>query len=397
MSGLYVHVPFCARACPYCDFDFVVGRAPPVERYLEGLERERLGRREEPGLGGEREGDARETSETSETIETIETVYLGGGTPSSLGPDGLDALLSWIEERFPGAGRRELTVELNPEHVSDELLARLSARRVGRVSLGVQTTRPGGLRELGRAHGPEQARAAIERATSFGLCVSADLIVGWRGQSEASLRADIDAVLDAGARHISIYALTVESGTPWELLVARGKRALPDPEHQAAMLELAESALTARGFEHYEVASYALAGARALHNVGYWTWRDYIGLGPSAHSARFTPEGGVLRRGNQRGFETWLLDPARPATEERLEPRAAAIEGLWTGLRVLPGIVVDDYLDRFRGAIDRDWLERRVEPERRRGNLQWVESGAVLRVAPGRWLWHDSICANLLA
>ncbi len=382
MSGLYVHVPFCARACPYCDFDFVVGRAPPVERYLEGLERERLGRREllEAGEGG-----------------AIETVYLGGGTPSSLGADGLDALLGWIEERFPGAGRREWTVELNPEHASDELLARLSARRVGRVSLGVQTTRPVGLRELGRAHGPAQALAAIERAAGFELCVSADLIVGWRGQSEASLRADIDAVLDAGARHVSIYALTIEPGTPWEQLIRRGKREVPDPEHQAAMLEIAEAALTDRGFEHYEVASYAAEGARALHNVGYWTWRDYIGLGPSAHSARFSAEGAVLRRGNQRGLETWLLDPARPAGEERLAPREAAIEGLWTGLRVLPGILVDDYLDRFRGAIDRGWLERRVEPELRRGNLQWAEGGAALRVAPDRWLWHDSICATLLS
>ncbi|MCA9714237.1 MAG: hypothetical protein KC468_06080, partial [Myxococcales bacterium] len=208
--------------------------------------------------------------------------------------------------------------------------------------------------------------------------------------------ADIEALLAAGARHVSIYALTIEPGTPWETLVRRGKRALPDADQQATLLELAEAELTARGLEHYEVASYAAPGARARHNLGYWTWRDYVGLGPSAHSAAFEPGGAVTRRGNLRGLETWLKDPAAPQSRERLEPRAAAVEGLWTGLRLLPGIVVSDYLDRFRGAIDRAWLERRVERERQRGNLEWRAGGEVLRVAPGRWLWHDSICASLL-
>ena len=192
--------------------------------------------------------------------------------------------------------------------------------------------------QLGRVHRAEHAREALTAARARGLAVSADLIVGWPGQSEASLRDDLQALLDTGLDHVSIYALTIEEGTPWEALVRRGTRARPDADAQADRLLQAEQALTAAGLEHYEVASYARGDARARHNQGYWQWRDYLGLGPSAASARYTAEGEVRRRTNPRGVERWSADPLTEATEERLDPRAAAAEGLWIGLRQLDGI-----------------------------------------------------------
>ena len=159
---------------------------------------------------------------------------------------------------------------------------------------------------------------------------------------------------------------------------------------------LARQALTAAGLVHYEVASYALAGAEARHNLLYWTWQDYLGLGPSAHSARFFADGSVLRRGNVRGLPTWLAAPGRPGEAERLDAEAAAIEGLWTGLRDLRGLPVAAYLRRFP-AVTRGWLEARVRRQLTRGNLRWIAGGETLQIAPGRWYWHDAIAADLLA
>lgn len=371
-AGLYIHVPFCARACPYCDFDFQVGRTPATGQFLAGIEREAELRLAEGTWSG-----------------AWPTVYLGGGTPSLLGADGLAALGGFIARRFPGAGADEYTVEVNPEHATGELAAAI--REIGgtRVSLGVQTLDPQGLATLGRVHSADAARAAISTMRAAGLIISADLIVGWPGQTQAGLADDVAAIVAAGAQHVSVYALTIEAGTPWETLVRRGRRRLPDPDHQADLLVAAESALVAAGLPHYEVASY---GPAARHNLGYWTWRDYLGLGPSAHSARFGADGSVERRGNLRGLPAWLADPSAGEVE-RLDAHAAAVEGLWTGLRYLPGIDVAAYLARFP-AVDRGWIEARTRRQRERGNL---ELGAdVLRVAPGRWLWHDAIAADLL-
>ncbi len=395
MAGLYIHVPFCARACPYCDFDFQIGRTPATATLLAGLERE-LDARMSPRTGSEGQGPKDMLEETGVVPpgDAWPTVYLGGGTPSLLGPDGLRELAAWISRRFPGAGADEYTVEVNPEHGDPALYAAIAGFGGTRVSLGVQTLDPAGLRALGRVHAPEAARAAITAARAVGLEVSADLIVGWPGQDAASLAADVAGLVDLGARHVSVYALTVESGTPWETLVRRGKRRLPDPDHQTDMLLAAGAALTAAGLEHYEVASYAAPGQRARHNLGYWTWRDYLGLGPSAHSAVYAADGSVRRRGNRRGLAAWSEEPGVAAEIDPQGPLAAAAEGLWTGLRHLPGLELAGFLARFP-AVDRAWIEARTRKQIARGNLEL--SASHLRVAPGRWLWHDSIAADLLA
>jgi len=377
--GLYVHVPFCARACPYCDFDFEVGREPSAEAFVAALEAERQGR----GLPLEM---------------PVRTVYVGGGTPSLLGPAGLRSLLRWIDARFDARGAIERTVELNPEHVDAALLDALVEAGVDRVSLGVQSLASEALVQLGRVHAAEKAREALAAAVARGLRVSADLIVGWPGQRAASLRADVEGLLATGIEHVSIYALTIEAGTPWEALVRRGKRRTPDADAQAERLVEAALLLEAAGLRHYEIASYARPGARARHNLGYWTWRDYVGLGPSAASARHAADGSVERRTNPRGLARWRADTGA-AEEETLDPVAAAAEGLWLGLRALDGLDVSAFLRRFP-AVDEAWVRARVAAQVERGNLELVEEGRaegpIVRVAPGRWLWHDEIGAALL-
>jgi oxygen-independent coproporphyrinogen-3 oxidase len=381
-AGLYVHVPFCARACPYCDFDFEVGGDPRrIEAWLDGLERERVSRAAE-----------------LERVE-LDTVYIGGGTPSVLTPEQLRRLSVWLRERLgvdPSA-LREFSVELNPEHVSPELLDTLVEIGVDRVSLGVQSLVPEGLRALGRVHAAAQARASVLACVARGLRTSADLIVGWPGHTDEALRGELDELLDAGVEHLSIYALTIEPDTPWPKLVRRGLRVLPDEDEQAERLLAAEQHLCARGLLHYEVASYARPGAEALHNGKYWRFVDVVGFGPSAASVRHELAarglGVVERRVNVRGLAAWLNDPASPE-QERLEGDRAAAEGLWLGLRQLGGLDVARYLERF--AVDRSWFQARIARQLELGNLQLREGGAVLAVAPGRWLWHDSIAVDLL-
>lgn len=376
-AGLYVHVPFCARACPYCDFDFEVARSPErIDAWLDGLERERIGRARE--LEGVR----------------FDTVYVGGGTPSVLAPAQLRRLSTWLRAGLgiDPATLREFTVELNPEHVSHELLEALEQIGVDRVSLGVQSLVPEGLRALGRVHGVDEARGCVRACVERGLRTSADLIVGWPGHTDAGLHDELDALLEAGVEHLSIYALTIEPDTPWPKLVRRGFRVLPDEDEQAERLLAAEQHLSARGLLHYEVASYARPGAQAVHNGKYWRFVDVVAFGPSAASVRHHA-GVVERRVNVRGLAAWLDDPADPE-RERLEGDRAAAEGLWLGLRQLGGLDVARYLERF--AVDRPWVEARIARQLALGNLELREGGAVLAVAPGRWLWHDSIAVDLL-
>lgn len=374
MTGLYVHVPFCARACPYCDFDFVVGRSPDVAGYLAGLQRE---------------WDLRQLP------TGYRTAYVGGGTPSSLGLGGLEQLLAWMRPRLGDDPPDEWTVELNPEHASADLFAMLRRGGVDRVSLGVQSFEHTGLQILGRVHSAAAARAAVLEAQRCRLRVSVDLMLGWPGQSMAVLERDLDHIADAGIEHVSVYALTIEPSTPWASLVRRGRRSEPDPDLQADLLERVASRLGALGFDHYEISSYARPGATARHNLGYWQWHDYVGVGPSAASAWFRP-GSVRRRTNRRGLNAWIDDPT-PHDEETLEGAHAAAEGLWTGLRQLSGVECGPrsrFAERFP-EVDSAWVAARAASEVARGNLEWLPGGK-LRLRPDRWLWHDAVGVALL-
>jgi oxygen-independent coproporphyrinogen-3 oxidase len=372
--SLYVHVPFCARACPYCDFDFEVGRRPDLVTYRAGLSAE---------LAARLDPHAR---------PAVRTIYLGGGTPSLLPADDLRDLLAELHARFDVRALEEATVELNPEHASPDRFAALVDAGVDRVSIGVQSTSAAGLRQLGRVHTADAGPESVQAAVRLGLRTSADLIVGWPGQSEGDLVTDVARLVDAGAEHVSVYALTIEAGTPWPRLVARGLRLLPDTDRQGELLALADAELGARGLAHYEVSSWARPGAESRHNTAYWTWRDVLGLGPSAASVRHLSDGSLRRRTNVRGLSRWAAAPGE-AEEEALDPVRAAAEGLWLGLRRLDGLSLPQYLVRF-AAVDLAWIERRVRRSVARGNVERL--GDRLRIAPGRWLFHDEVGEDVL-
>lgn len=372
--GLYVHVPFCARACPYCDFDFEVGALDQIPAYLDAiadLARHHAGQ----GWSG------------------FDTIYLGGGTPSMLDPAALAQLFTSLRPLAKIEDMREVTVEFNPEHAHADGLSALRDLGVQRVSMGVQSFETQGLVSLGRAHRAKGALDAMALAKDLGLCVSCDLMVGWPGQGEASLRRDLDRLIELDLAHLSIYALTIEPGSNWPDLVRRGLREVPDEDVQGDRLWQVHEALVAAGYLHYEVASYAKQGQIARHNAKYWSWQDYLGLGPSAHSARYDERGQVQRWGSPRGLAAWLAAPKSAQDPETLVGEQSAAEALWLGLRRLDGVRVPSFLAAFP-QVDQAWVRDKTARLCARGLLEQV--GQTLRVAPSQWMMHDQIALELL-
>jgi oxygen-independent coproporphyrinogen-3 oxidase len=270
--GVYVHVPFCATRCGYCDFNTYtpgeLGSAASPGSWLDGLRRELDLAREVLGP------------------RPAETVFVGGGTPSLLGADGLAEVLDAVRGSVGLAEDAEVTTESNPESTSGEFFAGLRAAGYTRVSLGMQSAAEHVLATLDRTHTPGRAVAAAAEARAAGFAhVNLDLIYGTPGETEADLRASLEAVLDAGVDHVSAYALTVEEGTAMGRRVARGELPAPEEDVLAADYELVDDVLAAAGLRWYEVSNWAAEpAARCAHNLLYWGGGDWWGTGPGAHS-----------------------------------------------------------------------------------------------------------------
>ncbi|HEY1571561.1 MAG TPA: radical SAM family heme chaperone HemW [Pseudonocardiaceae bacterium] len=271
--GLYVHVPFCATRCGYCDFNTYtageLGSSASPDSWLTGLRREL-------DLAAGALG----------TPPDVDTVFVGGGTPSLLGATGLADVLAAVRDTFGVAADAEVTTEANPESTSPEFFAGIRAAGYTRVSLGMQSAAPHVLATLDRRHTPGRAVAAVAEARAAGFRhVSLDLIYGTPGETTDDLRRSLDAVLTAGVDHVSAYSLIVEDGTALARRIARGELAAPDDDVLAADYELVDDTLTAAGFGWYEVSNWAVCtGARCRHNMGYWLGADWWGAGPGGHS-----------------------------------------------------------------------------------------------------------------
>ncbi len=321
--ALYVHWPFCLAKCPYCDFNSHVREHVPQARFAAALRTElaweaaRLGRR------------------------PLGSIFFGGGTPSLMEPDAVAALVEDARRLFDPVPELEVTLEANPTSVEAGRLAAFRAAGVNRASLGVQSLDDAALRLLGRQHSARQATAALELARGIFPRLSFDLIYARPGQSLPAWRAELDQALALAADHLSLYQLTVEPGTAFEALHRRGTLVLPGEDDAAALYETTAEAAAAHGLRQYEISNYAAPGAESRHNLTYWRYGDYVGVGPGAHG-RLTLAGGLVATRRHRAPEPWAdrveRDGHGSTAEEVVLPRDRAREMLLMGLRLHEGI-----------------------------------------------------------
>jgi len=319
---VYIHVPFCRHRCGYCDFTLVAGRDDLLDRYFLAI--------------------GQELQRVRGHLE-IDTLYLGGGTPSHLGPDGLRRLFEVWESVLVLARDAEVTVEANPLDVTPEFVAAMRDRGVTRVSLGGQSLDAETLRALDRDHAPDDVRQAVVLLHDAGLVVNLDVMTAAPGQSLAAVERDLEEAVALDPEHVSVYCLTWEKGTAFESLRRRGALVQAPEDIERAMYETAIDRLESAGYEHYEVSNFAKRGQRCRHNEAYWDLRPWEAFGPGA--ARFD---GLTRTTNHRSTTTWInrvlagLDATGDVDAMTIE--AAARERLVVGLRRRDGVNRDAFL-----------------------------------------------------
>jgi oxygen-independent coproporphyrinogen-3 oxidase len=282
--SLYVHFPWCVRKCPYCDFNSHEAREGiPEARYLAAL----IADLEQslPRVWG----------------RTVSSVFIGGGTPSLLSPESVDALLGAVRARLTLLPDAEVTLEANPGTVEAARFAGYRAAGVNRLSVGVQSFNPRHLAALGRIHDADEARRAVELALKHFDNVNLDLMYALPGQTLEEARADIGAAAAFGTPHLSAYHLTLEPNTAFH----RAPPPLPDADLAAQMQDAVEDALAARGYVHYEVSAFSRKGSECRHNLNYWQFGDYLGIGAGAHGKISSPEG-IVREMRQRHPQAYM-------------------------------------------------------------------------------------------
>lgn len=366
--ALYIHWPFCLAKCPYCDFNSHVRDRIPQARFAAALRRElaweaaRLGRRR---LG---------------------SIFFGGGTPSLMEPETVADLIADARAWFEAADDIEITLEANPTSVEAARFAALREAGVNRVSVGVQSLEPEALRMLGRQHSAEQAIDALTMARTTFPRFSFDLIYARPGQTTGAWREELRRGLGLAADHLSLYQLTIEPGTQFATLHQRGAIVLPDDDLAAEMYQATAEEAARYGLRAYEVSNYARAGSESRHNLTYWRYGDYAGIGPGAHG-RLTLEQGLVATRRHRAPEVWAERVERQGhalvEETVLEPVERAREMLLMGLRLDEGLDAERFAARTGVA-----LEEAVNPEVlgqaiAEGYLTWRD-GRLVALAEGR-------------
>lgn len=368
IRSVYVHAPFCARRCYYCDFAVEV--APPDrDAWLNAL------RAELCALA--REG-------TFLLDETLETLYVGGGTPSLLGAPAMDGLLTVIGEERLRHADLEWTAEANPESFTQDLATAWLCAGVNRISLGIQSFHAPSLRWMGRLHGAKGARSAVRVARAAGFAnLNVDLIFGLPAHLEREWERDLDRTLALEPDHVSLYGLTAEPATPLGRAVAEGRETLPREERYGQEYLLAVDRLAEAGYEAYEVSNFARPGFESRHNSVYWSGEPYVGLGNGAHSYRHP-----IRRWNLRDWDAYragAVDPGLPVDdEEELDVSKVRLERIWLGLRTRRGVSLCDLPSSARDQARR-WEE---------DALAEVD-GNVVRLTPKGWLVMDRLTVEL--
>lgn len=346
MATLYFHIPFCKRICTYCDF-YKVGALGLLPKVIEGMHKE--------------------LDERTNYLDErrITSIYFGGGTPSLVAPKEIERLIQHAHNLFDCSAVEEITIEANPDDLTEEYVGELRRTSVNRLSLGIQSFDDRVLRFMNRRHSAKEAMESVERLRKAGYDnISIDLIFGIGGFGDEWLRESVERAIALGVEHISAYHLTVEERTRLGLMVRKGEYTPVDEEQSERDYALVEGLLQGAGYEHYEVSNYALDGRRAKHNSAYWTGVEYLGIGPGAHSFS-----GDDRR--------WCISTAKEYGEgdirfesESLTKHDHLNEYVMTSLRRAEGIDLSHIAERY-GRAEAERIERAARV--------WIEGETVVR------------------
>lgn len=336
--GVYVHWPFCAAKCPYCDFNSHVRHQPPDQaRFAAAFVREIA------AMAARAPG------------RTVNSIFVGGGTPSLMEPATIGAILDAVAAHWSVAADVEVTMEANPSSVEAERFRGYRAAGVNRLSLGVQALNDVDLRLLGRLHDVAQARAAIEIARATFPRLSFDLIYARPGQTPSAWAAELAEALRLAADHLSLYQLTIEQGTPFFVLHQAGKLAVPDPDAAADLYGVTQDVCDAAGLPAYEISNHAAPGAECRHNLVYWRYGEYACVGPGAHG-RLRQNDGRHALAAERAPEVWLEKVEAwgdgLVVDDVLTGEEEGDEMLLMGLRLVEGIDLDRYCRLTGRALD---------------------------------------------
>lgn len=320
MAGIYIHIPFCRKACHYCNFHFSTTHHQ-IQPMIAAIEKEAL-------------------LQSRYLQDPIETVYFGGGTPSILSIEDLQKLMTVIRNEYQIVPTAEITIETNPDDFQEEKLIAWKQLGINRLSIGIQSFFDADLQWMNRAHSSQQAEQCIKMAKAAGFDnITIDLIYGTPTLSDEAWKENVDKAISLGIDHISCYALTVEPKTGLDKMIQQKKIAAVDPDKQARHFSLLMQWLADAGFEHYEISNFSKPGKRSKHNSNYWNGVDYLGLGPSAHSFN-----GKSRQWNIANNALYIQSLAKdqvPFELETLTPMQQLNEYIMTSLRTMEGLSLD--------------------------------------------------------
>ena len=376
--GVYVHWPFCLSKCPYCDFNSHVRHAAIDEqRYVRAF--------------------AREIAATAERIgsRTVSTIFMGGGTPSLMQPATVASILDAIGRHWTVAPDVEVTLEANPTSVEATRFRGYRAAGVNRVSLGVQALDDASLKELGRLHSAQEALDAVKIARAAFERYSFDLIYARPRQTPEAWRAELNRAIDEAAEHLSLYQLTIEQETPFATLHAAGKLVIPDDDHARALYDMTQEVSAARGLPAYEISNHARPGAECRHNLVYWRYHEYAGIGPGAHG-RLVIDGTRHATSTEKRPESWLMrveaNGHGVVNDEVLTRGEQADEFLLMGLRLAEGIHPERYAAFAGHPLD----AARIATLDAQGMVEATPDGH-LRVTRAGFPVLDAVVADLAA
>jgi putative oxygen-independent coproporphyrinogen III oxidase len=376
--GVYIHWPFCLSKCPYCDFNSHVRHAEIDEaRFVRAF-----------------------TAEIAATAarapgRAVSTIFFGGGTPSLMRPDTVAAILDAVAQHWSVAPDVEVTLEANPTSVEATRFAGYRTAGVNRVSLGVQALDDAALKALGRMHTADEALAAVAIARGAFERYSFDLIYARPEQTASSWRTELTRAIGEAAEHLSLYQLTIEPDTPFAALHAAGKLAVPDGDHARTLYDLTGEVCAAAGLPAYEISNYARSGAECRHNLVYWRYHEYAGIGPGAHG-RLAIDGRRHATATEKRPEAWLMlveaGGTGVVTDEALSRVEAADEFLLMGLRLAEGID----LARFAALAGAPLAQKQIAELSMHGLVETTADGR-LRVTAAGFPLLDAIVADLAA